>query len=816
MAKPKAPSSVAKPASPSSVSDIVPNVDADFWDFLNQQESTADYNIQIKRLFAGILTDISRQVLSGADKIVNNYDISYFVNYPEIFNNLRGLFGGANSASAEQVLNNEEFNLYFIKQYGSDSDEYNQVIRRRETININNLLTDAGYPDLTQEQLDYYYDQYGDKPTKERNSLVLQDADLRNFTKEEAADVLDGLGYEYTDEELDQFVINESSDAELGAQNVRDYFDANTVDAKEYSKIFRQVNGRAPTAEEREAFFGEGNNRIKYEESTLQANLETEAKESLWETQIRPALEAGGDFVKKILFGTSASGTGPKTWDEMFEEWMQSQMDQLKGPLTVTVDPNRGLLAEIMIPVGFEVNGKPIELPIFDADGNFVLAETIENVFVNVDGTGKNIIQATIDGVEQTIGEIVKGPNGTFVTRIFDAAGNIVSELGLGGLAVEDGSATGVLTGAVLSGDLFFNPESGSFEEGEAVSSGELLNGDADLNGTAEGPIDENGGGIDDNTGLPLVTEEEPPAEQVEPSAKAPRGRVISDKEGNTIGISGDDGVFYVKDDSGKWVPQVTGETTGEEYTILDGTLTDVTPVDSQLEDDVIRPGVGEELTSETTEVPTQVTPTQTTPTVKPPGGNVITDKDGNIVGISGYDGNFYVQDDSGKWVVQPTTTSDVTGDEYTILDATLTDITPVDEEDTDATPVDNQRGDDVVRPGVGEELTSETTDLPTKVIIDDDDEVITTDDKEDDEQPTVDYRDGVDGKDGVDGIDGVDGKDGERGARGLPGRSAAPQGFMGGLSYQLPGFVGVEYQPKDYMVELNRIIGESLFEGMY
>jgi hypothetical protein len=38
----------------------------------------------------------------------------------------------------------------------------------------------------------------------------------------------------------------------------------------------------------------------------------------------------------------------------------------------------------------------------------------------------------------------------------------------------------------------------------------------------------------------------------------------------------------------------------------------------------------------------------------------------------------------------------------------------------------------------------------------------------------------------------------------------------MGGLSYQLPGFVGVEYQPKDYMVELNRIIGESLFEGMY
>ena len=38
---------------------------------------------------------------------------------------------------------------------------------------------------------------------------------------------------------------------------------------------------------------------------------------------------------------------------------------------------------------------------------------------------------------------------------------------------------------------------------------------------------------------------------------------------------------------------------------------------------------------------------------------------------------------------------------------------------------------------------------------------------------------------------------------------------YMGGLSYQLPNFVGIEYQPKDYMRELDRIIGESLFEGM-
>jgi len=39
--------------------------------------------------------------------------------------------------------------------------------------------------------------------------------------------------------------------------------------------------------------------------------------------------------------------------------------------------------------------------------------------------------------------------------------------------------------------------------------------------------------------------------------------------------------------------------------------------------------------------------------------------------------------------------------------------------------------------------------------------------------------------------------------------------GYMGGLSYGLPPFVEVQYQPKDYTAQLNRIINESLFKGM-
>jgi len=220
------------------------------------------------------------------------------------------------------------------------------------------------------------------------------------------------------------------------------------------------------------------------EENALAQREENEQKESLWETQIRPALEAGGEFIQTALFGKTPSGT-PKTFDEMFDEWMQTQMDQLKGPLTVTLDPNKGLLAEIKIPIGFEVNGRPLELPIFDADGNFVLPETIEDVFVTWD-SGKNIIKATVDGVTETIGEIFEGTDGNLVTRVFDAAGNVVSELGLGGIGVDKGSATGILTGAVLSGDLFYSSESGTFEQGQEVSADELLEGDSDLNGTDE------------------------------------------------------------------------------------------------------------------------------------------------------------------------------------------------------------------------------------------------------------------------------------------------------------------------------------------
>ena len=48
-----------------------------------------------------------------------------------------------------------------------------------------------------------------------------------------------------------------------------------------------------------------------------------------------------------------------------------------------------------------------------------------------------------------------------------------------------------------------------------------------------------------------------------------------------------------------------------------------------------------------------------------------------------------------------------------------------------------------------------------------------------------------------------------------MSGRSAPSSGMMGGLSYELPEFVEVEYQTRDHNSELVRIINESLFKGM-
>ena len=454
---------------------------------------------------------------------------------------------------------------------------------------------------------------------------------------------------------------------------------------------------------------------------------ETAQKQELWEEQILPALEAGGDFVKTALFGTAPSG-GPKSTTAMFEEWMERSLNDLKGPITLTVDPEEGLLLEIMIPVNFEVNGEPLKIKIFDEDGNFVGVEEIgEAVWSAAEGTWGKIV----DGVFEPIKDIFTGEEGTVVERIFDAAESILVTTGQAGL--EQGGWLGEVLTTEILGPYFFDEETNTLEgteDGTLDGDSDLENGDTDFS-TEEEPVDTDGAGPDDNMSPPI---DEGPLERPEDEDKQ------DDREREPpVLVPRKEPPQQLEDDS---IDQGTGQQLPPADTGDFQPTPEVPPVpsqpkddDKQQEDDRRDQETEQELPSYTDMGDFQPIPDVPTPTPTPAPAPSDDEQEQELPSYS----------DTGDF--QP-----------------IPDVPPVTGETT---------GGEDRRDGGGEEGGDEQDELP------------------------------------------VQGAPGATGARGLPGAPAPRGGYMGGLSYQLPGFVGVQYQPKDYMRELDRIIGESLFGDM-
>ena len=468
---------------------------------------------------------------------------------------------------------------------------------------------------------------------------------------------------------------------------------------------------------------------------------ETAQKQELWEEQILPALEAGGDFVKTALFGTAPSG-GPKSTTAMFEEWMERSLNDLKGPITLTVDPEEGLLLEIMIPVNFEVNGEPLKIKIFDEDGNFVGVEEIKEAFFDPD---KGVWGRIKDGVFEPIKDIFDPEDTdsrTAVERIFDAAESIIVQTGLGG--VEQGGWLGEVLTAEILGPYFFDEKTNTLEgteDGTLDGDSDLENGDTDFS-TEEEPVDTDGAGPDDNMSPPI---DEGPLERAEDEDKQ------DDREREPpVLVPRKEPPQQLEDDSSD---QGTGQQLPPADTGDFQPTPEVPPVpsqpkddDKQQEDDRRDQETEQELPPYTDmgdydpipEVPTPTPAPAPTPTPTPAPAPSDDEQAQQLPSYS----------DTGDF--QP-----------------IPDVPPVTGE-----PI----GGEDRRDGGGEEGGDEQDELP---------------------------------------VQGAPGAPGATGARGAPGASAPRPGFMGGLSYQLPGFVGVEYQPKDYMRELDRIIGESLFGDM-
>jgi hypothetical protein len=310
--------------------------------------------------------------------------------------------------------------------------------------------------------------------------------------------------------------------------------------------------------------------------------LTEEQQTDIW-PEIEKALKKIPETVGKVIFGPDGMPGSVDEWIEWVDKTLQAQMgpENLPFPIVITTNPQEGTWIDLKIPINLDVNGSPIRIPLFDKDGNFVSSEELGEAWVDAKGQ-------------------IFGPLGEIGEIFLDDKGNIKLDLGdlkdvlLGDLTLNpDGSITGSTAGEILVGKWFFNPDTQEWEEEEV----------ADIN---EDTVDNDTTDDDELKGL-----DEDPDEDPTPSAKPPRGNLITDKDGNPLRIIGTDGTNYVLDGDGQWVVATVGEGDGGE-TVLPGTTTVETG-----EDD----GSGEVLTEGPvlSEAPTGSTELGSTRVVEPP-----------------------------------------------------------------------------------------------------------------------------------------------------------------------------------------------------
>jgi len=588
---------------------------------------------------------------------------------------------------------------------------------------LGGFLGDLGYLEYYAPSLyDYFDDMFGENKTLDRSEI------LTNF----------GIAEDpVTPEEGGTFTFDQLVDRYNDAPAAQEYGLSVTYDP-ETNTFVEDVSGfgfegdAATNTYTPEEFMERLGVEGSFEETEVETevarpegtvNLEdlTEEQVGTFWPEIQESLEGLGGAVKQAVFGP---GGVPKTPDELLEAIETGVMEGLKGPIAVTFDPEVGVTLDLKIPVGFEINGTSLQLPVFNEDGQFVLGQSIETA---INEAGELITKAG-----DKIGDIFTDGQGNIVLDVIDA-GQVVLE-GLG--VTENGNIIGTLAENAI-GDFIFNQNTGQPELTEEV---DITTDDT----TDDDTTADRGDDVvdrDDPEVIPLTGPEDP-EELTEEPIKPPKGsQYIDDKAGNIVGAIGPDGTVYNVDENGEWSVSTSDVVTEGGATVLpgettigDGTTND-TPVSGRGDDVVTRDPI-------VTELPPAGTGEELTEDTDDDGGN-----------DNGGDG-LVTQPDGGL------------------------------DEGTDDGLINNGNTDDG---GNGQPP------LTTGTVIDDDPT---------EEPPLV----------GPVGPVGPTGATGAAGAAGAPGSRG---GYMGGLSYQLPQFVGVQYQPKDYTVELDRIINESLFKGM-
>jgi len=690
-----------------------------------------------RNLFELGIKQVMNQIETGAENIDNPLlggflgDLGYLEYYaPSLYDYFNDMFGENKTLDRSEVLTN-----LGIEKDPSDVSE-GPILTEAPSLGAPPVFT-AGSQRIT--------DPVGSVGTAEDSFLnedfiseTFENRRYSDATPEEIQAIVDSVEEEWGDS-WDR-LSDQSKELEITGR-INDYVRDNTVNIKDLYRIFQAELGRRPTTEEINDILGGTKGIIKSTEEDIigristpeverpegTVNLEELSEEQVgtfW-PEIQESLEGLGDAVKQAVFGTSGV---PKTPEELLEAIETGVMEGLKGPIAVTFDPEVGVTLDLKIPVGFEINGNSIQLPIFDKDGNFVLGQSI------VDEAGR--IYQEIGGTLQEIGNIFTDNEGNVFLDIIDAGQVALGQLGIS----EEGLLTGVLVEAAI-GDFQYDPGTGEIieevqasvddlglDEGEEDGLADTVGEETDVPPSVDPDDSQDGLGLTDENDIEELILTEAPSLGAPPVFTADSQRIV-----DPIGSVGSTTEVYSNDED---------DTRQEESVEI--------PLDTIKET---------ELTEDTV---------------------VITDGDDS--GDTDEQPPLTGGDDSGDTDEQPPLTG---GD---------------DSGDTDEQPPltggDDSGDTDEQPPLTGGDDSGDTDEQPpltSEPIIDDDVQ---------EEPPLV----------GPPGTDGVDGVDGAAGAAGAPGSRG---GYMGGLSYQLPQFVGVQYQPKDYTVELNRIINESLFKGM-
>lgn len=361
------------------------------------------------------------------------------------------------------------------------------AVTRQELIDMSND-PNVGYV-FSQEELE-------DLVGNTDEAALKDEYDLLGTSREELVQIALDEGYrieDLTEEEIESLTGN------VKESKAVDLIDPRATSVEEVQELVKNRTGDdiSTTAAQQILTTIRDENDLDSNVPISENQLNTHVRENI-ELNIGYQIERMTTAARNLIFGTGPGGK-PKTLTEILEEMLEQQTAGPAGmgyPIKVTFDPTRGTWAELKIPVPLPVNGPPIEIPLFDTEGNYEGPASVSELLVD---PTSGVVTQVIDGVEQTIGRIKDGAR--TAVEIFGTAGEVIRTVPIFNTGEVD-----------ENGFAIYQPT--DWAEGGDYNPWEL---DPDNDGTINTQTDANGNelvGFDDETGFPIYEQPDEKDEQ--------------------------------------------------------------------------------------------------------------------------------------------------------------------------------------------------------------------------------------------------------------------------------------------------------------